>query len=67
MIVKRYVYFVAFAHDLGFGNAEVALTSEIDTWEAIHAMQKAVAGMPGVVKESILSYQLMRIEEVPAS
>lgn len=60
----KYVYFVSYAHGSGFGNGEIALFKEINSYEDIETMNQLIVDKEGFNPFTIvLNYQLLRTED----
>lgn len=60
--MSKYVYFVSFSHDRGFGNLEVKLSQQIQSYEDMKLIQKNAEENSQFRQIHVLHYQLMRVE-----
>jgi hypothetical protein len=58
----KYIYFVSYAHDRGFGNTELTTNHKISTMEEIKNVKKLVEDKGEVKGIAILNFILLKKE-----
>ncbi len=58
----RYVYFISYAHESGFGNSEVRLFGKPKALRNLNAIREFIIEKMKVKEVGILNYQLLRVE-----
>ena len=58
----RYVYFISYAHESGFGNSEVRLFGKPKALRDLNEIRDFITEEMKVKEVVILNYQLLRVE-----
>lgn len=53
---NRYIYFISYSHNSGFGNCEVHCNKKIAAWSEINELSKQMVSERGVAKNPIILY-----------
>ena len=61
--MKKFYYFVSFAHQEGFANCCISLNNPITTFDKITDIENLLASKDRSIREiTVLYYQLLRVE-----
>jgi hypothetical protein len=59
----KYIYFVSYAHERGFGNCDIINDKTIDSWEDIQRIKEQLETECNISKPVIISFQLLKREK----